>query len=71
MTRVFWQITRICCIVLGHDTRSALAGTMKIQQRQLDLRARLWPALNPADLWNRLTASAHPEHDAADHVGDG
>lgn len=27
----------------------------KIQQRQLALRARLWPELNPAKLWNRLT----------------
>ncbi len=27
----------------------------KIQQRQLDLRARLWPTLNTAELWNRLT----------------
>jgi hypothetical protein len=27
----------------------------KIQQRQLELRARLWPGLNQSDLWNRLT----------------
>jgi hypothetical protein len=27
----------------------------KIQQRQLDLRARLWPGLDAANLWNRLT----------------
>ena len=27
----------------------------KIQQRQLELRARLWPGLNSGDLWNRLT----------------
>lgn len=27
----------------------------KIQQRQLELRARLWPGLSPADLWSRHT----------------
>jgi hypothetical protein len=27
----------------------------KIQQRQLELRARLWPELNAADLWSRYT----------------
>jgi hypothetical protein len=27
----------------------------KILQRQLELRARLWPGLNPGDVWNRLT----------------
>jgi hypothetical protein len=27
----------------------------KILQRQLELRARLWPDLNPADLWSRHT----------------
>lgn len=27
----------------------------KIQQRQLELRARLWPGLQPGDLWSRHT----------------
>jgi hypothetical protein len=27
----------------------------KIQQRQLQVRAQLWPAIDPADLWNRHT----------------